>query len=300
MNRPAPSGWLRIRRACSACIVILAGACTPDPAPAVGASRGNVPFDSLETGIVGGRGSYAEEAEAIPGFGGTYYEQPCTRIVLLTDPTPANVAAARAFYGAKAPGCENERLTIESARYEWRRLQEWYFDRLRIADLPGLTTAGINVIRNRVVIGVVDRDARDRVERRLGELAIPRAAVIVGITGPRAVPEDLEFRVGVLNDADHRHVAGVRVEVYRGGDCLRSAVTDTTGTVRIDSLRPGVYTVRIVSPAGYRPAPGQGESADLRLTGELLTDVWLRFRLKRAPGAPAGTPTRRCTGSRPA
>lgn len=288
-----------------ACVLLLAGACTPaSPSRANGALEGET-FHSLELGVVGGVGSYGEESEAIPGFAGTYFAsgEPCTRVVLLTDPVPEKVAAAREFYAHRQPGCRGEVLVVEKARYRWTQLQEWFFDRLRISDLPGRTTEGINMMRNRIVIGVVDREAGERVERRLEELRIPREAVIIGITGARPVPDDLEFRVGVLDD-DYNRVPGVRVEVFRGRDCIRTATTDSTGTVRIDSLTPALYTARIVNPPGYtvravdplmrERAAGPGNTDTLRVSPLLTIDLWFRFRLSRSPGAPGGAPTARC------
>lgn len=290
-----------------ACVLLLAGACTPaSPSRTSRALEGET-FHSLELGVVGGVGSYGEESEAIPGFAGTYFAsgEPCTRVVLLTDTGPSRVAAAREFYDRGQPSCRDEVLVVKKARYRWTQLQEWFFDRLRISDLPGRTTEGINMMRNRIVIGVVDREAGERVERRLAELRIPREAVIIGITGARPVPDDLEFRVGVLDD-DYNRVPGVRVEVFRGRECIRTASTDSTGTVRIDSLTPALYTARIVNPPGYtvrtidplmrERVAGPGNTDTLRVSPLLTIDLWFRFRLSRSPGAPGGVPTARCGG----
>lgn len=291
-----------------ACIVFLAGSCAPAPPSRANDVLEEETIHSLERGVVGGAGSYGEESAAIPGFAGTYFAsgEPCTRVVLLTDTVPARVAAAREFYARRQPGCRDEVLVVEKARYRWTQLQEWFFERLRISDLPGRTTEGINMMRNRIVIGVVDREAGERVQRRLAELPIPREAVIIGITGARPVPDDLEFRVGVLDD-DGNHVAGVRVEVLRGRECIRTTSTDSTGSVRIDSLTPALYTARIVNPPGYavrtivplmreRDA-GPGNTDTLRVSALLTTDLWFRFRLSRSPGVPAGIPSQRCRSS---
>ncbi|HEX2094251.1 MAG TPA: hypothetical protein VHG28_17740, partial [Longimicrobiaceae bacterium] len=189
-----------------ACIVFLARACSPAPPSRTSELLEGETFRSLEAGVVGGVGSYAEESEAIPGFAGTYFkpEEPCTRVVLLTDADARKVTAAREFYAGRQPSCRGEILVAKKARYRWKQLQEWYFDHLRISDLPGRTTEGINMVRNRIVIGVVDREAGERVERRLEELPIPRDAVIIGITGARTVPDDLGFWAGVLDDDYNR------------------------------------------------------------------------------------------------
>jgi hypothetical protein len=263
-------------------LLLAVAACAGSPPARSREPSDTIPLDSLRHAIVAGRASFTGESRAIPGFGGTYFEPPCTRVVLVTDPGPAVDSAARAFYASKPEGCQGGRLRVRKARYRWEELQRWFYDEMWLSDLFGLTAGGVSVVRNRIVIGVADTAALRAVERRLTRIAVPREAILLAVTGPRPSAHGLELRVGVL-DLDRRPVAGVRAEVFREGECIRVVTTDSTGLAPVDSLNSGTYSVRVVGPRGtvaaFVPLPGQAHTASVVLDGERPGDNTLRFVL---------------------
>ena len=285
-------------------VLLLISTCTPEPvaqrrkSPAqIRGAADTVPLDSLRFGLVSSRGSFVEEIRAIPGFAGTYFEPPCTRVVLVTDPSPRVVGAARTFYTDRGPNCEGERLEIRKAEYPWTQLEKWYFDSLLLPDTPGVTARGISAVRNRLVVGVADDRAREHVENRLLQLPITRSAVVLAITEPARILPTFEFEIAVLN-LDRRPVSGVRVEVYRDGQCVRVGATDTTGIATIDSLYPGQYSVQVISSPGFVPAfvplHRQGQYPSILLADEFVGDHRLRFVLLPFEDWPAPEPNPLC------
>lgn len=263
-------------------LLLAVAACAGSPPARSRKPADTMPLDSLRYGIVSGRESFSREGRAIPGFGGTYFEPPCTRVVLVTNTSPAVDSAARAFYASKPERCEDPRLTVRRARYRWEELQKWFYNEMWLSDLFGLTASGVSVVRNRIVIGVADTAALRVAERRLTRTAVPREAILLAVTGPPTSDHGLELRVGVL-DLDRRPVAGVRAEVFREGECIRVVTTDSTGLAPVDSLNSGTYSVRVVGPRGtvaaFVPLPGQAHHASIVLDGERPGDRTLRFVL---------------------
>ncbi len=278
-------------------LLLAVAACAGSPPARSRGPADTISLDSLRYGLVGGRESFTAESRAIPGFGGTYFEPPCTRVVLVTDTSPAVDSTVRAFYASKPEGCEGGRLRVRKARYRWEELQKWFYDEMWLTDLSGVTAGGISVVRNRLVIGVADTAALRAVERRLRRIAVPREAILLAVTSPPRAVRGLELRVGVL-DLDRRPVAGVRAEVFREGECIRVVTTDSTGIAPVDSLNSGAYSVRVVGPRGTVPAfvplLGQAHHASIVLDDERPGDRTLRFVLLPFEDWPETPPSPYC------
>jgi hypothetical protein len=67
---------------------------------------------------------------------------------------------------------------------------------------------------------------------------------------PRTLRQSLSGEVRVRRTEFGERVAGARVEITSGPDAGRSAISDSMGRYRIDSLATGVVNVRVTSP-GY-------------------------------------------------
>ncbi|MEW5929701.1 MAG: carboxypeptidase-like regulatory domain-containing protein [Gemmatimonadota bacterium] len=289
---------------------LLVAACGADPRvqsrdPAVPASGAGdaMPLDSLRFGLVGHPGAFAEESRAIPGFAGTYFEAPCTRVVLVTDSTRAAAAAARSFHAANPAGCEDGEVVVRKARYPWDQLERWYFDDLERLGAAGLTVRGISPVRNRLVVGVADEAAWRRIEEKLRRLPVPRDAVLVAITRAPPAPAGFVLEVAVL-DLARQPVPGVRVEAFRAGECVQVENTGASGIAVMDSLPMGVYSVRVVGPPGRVPAfvplYRQAHQPSVQLREESVDDNRLRFVLLPFEDWPPVEPSPSCDrGVRP-
>ncbi len=123
-------------------------------------------------------------AREIPGFGGLYLEGSRV-VVLVTDLKDTSVARSEAqpyvqWLAANLPvqlGSAPEVLVRRSdfgftALREWRERITW-----PVLDTEGVVYLGTSEQRNRIMIGVEDGAARDRVVDVLGRLGVPPEAV---------------------------------------------------------------------------------------------------------------------------
>ncbi len=196
---------------------------------------------------------FSAEKRAIPGFGGTYFSDPCTRVVLTTQ--PENFHLANGFYttertSSNGASCQAA-LEVEEVEYTWLQLERWYDQTVEALPDQAITGIGIGIRQNQILVGVADEAAGERLRHQLLRLDIPSSAFWVGITGPIS-PSDPGGSLLVITSTqnEHRPIGGVPVQLYRNGRLIRESVTSSAGQVEFDSIFPGIYHATIDPPAG--------------------------------------------------
>lgn len=121
-------------------------------------------------------GELLRMADAIPGFGGLFYDRAGFATVYLTD--PSSQAGALTALGE---------VRILRGDYDFRQLDQWRAALRGILTLPGVVQLDVDETRNRVKIGV-DRTqatrALDAVASEIKALGVPRAAVVIEPVAP--------------------------------------------------------------------------------------------------------------------
>jgi hypothetical protein len=182
---PHDSSWARLSRACPADAPIRLAPVRPPPA------QGRVRARDAQTAAL--------SREAPGGFGGLFidYDPPSapgterrldTRhvVVFLVDTTQRE-AALRALESPTHP----DRLPlnvvgarIRPARWSFAELYDWYGVLLNVLARDGIVTTGIDQKHNRILFGVKNAAARQRLERQLARLDLP--CFLVGVRVDRA------------------------------------------------------------------------------------------------------------------
>jgi hypothetical protein len=119
-----------------------------------------------------------------PGFGGMFIGPDGRLAVYLLD--PSQLAAARsaieAVFGAQQVPAAGVRA--RQGQYTASQLKRWTEHANGVLEVQGVTLVDLDEARNRVAIGIEDESARPRAEQALLSLGIPRAAVVIEVTGP--------------------------------------------------------------------------------------------------------------------
>ena len=122
--------------------------------------------------------------ERAPGFGGMFIGSDGRLVVYLLD--PSQLAAARsaieAVFGAQQVPAAGVRA--RQGQYTVPQLKRWTEHANGMLEVSGVTMVDLDEAKNRVAIGLEDESARPRVEQALVSLGIPRAAVVIEVTGP--------------------------------------------------------------------------------------------------------------------
>lgn len=132
---------------------------------------------------------YAQMARDNPGFAGLYVDQDreTLHILVKTSASSAQTAAVeRAVRSHLArSGWQLDKFTIDPAQYDFAELKAWH-ERMTLAVLatPGLVFTDIDVVKNRLRIGVETAEGQELLEQRLAHLGIPREAVEIEISPP--------------------------------------------------------------------------------------------------------------------
>lgn len=224
-------------------------------------------YEEAVRGNVGGAEAFREASQGIQGFAGVY-GRGCDIVLRVTEPGPAIEETARSRFARDLPsagGCAGA-VRVEPARYEWARLAVWH-QRLGLDGMEGVLAHGPNVIRNRVVVAVVDDAAAGRVRAAMERAGVPEGAVLIALTGPVPAggPRHLlgvQARLG----GEPGGVAGVGATVLRpdGGVVFRGS-TNPAGDLVVDLEFGGEYEVRVSAPAGYSLAPGESATKRIRV-----------------------------------
>jgi len=248
----------RTRLVCLLVMAFLSAACARGGTEAVSTSAplDTVPYGTLVTGSVGGRDAYAADVRAIPGFAGVYTDG-CNVVVLLTPPVTRGVAAAARRYADQLPVSYRGRpcsgaVTPREARYGWADLSRWYHQRLRLDTGTDVTVHALNMVRNRIVVGVRSEQARRAVEKEVERSGVPRGAVLIAYT-PRLPDPPAEYSVvvEVAELSTLKPVADVDVRVRARGGRETAARSPASGRVQVALPERGWYAIEIAVPAGY-------------------------------------------------
>jgi hypothetical protein len=149
------------------------------------------PFDDL----------LAELAEAVPGFGGLYFDSIGVLHVYLVhvDRAPVALAAIKEFFRLRTPSIadrlDKADVKVFQGRFAYRELNEWFY--LIASELPhhGITERDINEVDNRISIGVIDSQSADKMAQSIAKLGIPSEAVTVRIVPPTVISAGLRDAV---------------------------------------------------------------------------------------------------------
>jgi hypothetical protein len=119
----------------------------------------------------------------VPGFGGMFVDQDGRLVVYLLD--RSQLAAARsaieAVFGAQHVPTAGVRA--RQGQYTVSQLKLWTERATGMLEMAGVTMVDLDEAKNRVAIGIEDKSRRSRVEQALASLSIPRAAIMIEVTG---------------------------------------------------------------------------------------------------------------------
>ena len=121
---------------------------------------------------------------AAPGFGGMYVDKDGRLAVFLKDPAqlPAARAAIETVFGQGTIPAGGAHAV--AGQYTMSQLAAWTRRAGRVLALPGVVFVDLDEARNRVAVGVEDDSRTPSVQKMLGSLDIPRAAVVIETTEP--------------------------------------------------------------------------------------------------------------------
>lgn len=135
--------------------------------------------------------------EKAPGFGGMFIGQDGRLAIYLLD--PSQLAAARsaieAVFGAQQVPPAGVRAL--QGQYTVSQLKRWTERATELLAMSGVTMVDLDEAKNRVAIGLDDDSRTTAVEQALRSLGIPRAAVVIEVTGqirPLERPESQKIR----------------------------------------------------------------------------------------------------------
>ncbi len=119
-----------------------------------------------------------------PGFGGMYVDSEGRLVLYLLDTAqlPAARAAIEAVFGPDRVPAAGVRAV--KGQYTVSQLAAWSRRAAAVLELTGVTFVDLDEARNRVAIGVDDHLRVKTVAKALSSMKVPRAAVVIDVTGP--------------------------------------------------------------------------------------------------------------------
>jgi hypothetical protein len=122
--------------------------------------------------------------ERAPGFGGMFIDPTGKLVVYLLDASQLAVtrSAIEAVFGpARIPAAG---VRAVRGKYVVSQLAAWTRSARALFEMPGVTLVDLDEAKNRVTVGVENESRRQAVTQALSTLGIPRAAVVITVTGP--------------------------------------------------------------------------------------------------------------------
>ena len=118
-----------------------------------------------------------------PGFGGMFVDSDGQLVLYLLDTSqlPAARSAVEAVFGPDHVPAAGVRAV--KGQYTVSQLAAWTRRASAVFRLKGVTFVDLDEARNRVAIGVEDRSRVTAVEKTVASLKVPRAAVVIDVTG---------------------------------------------------------------------------------------------------------------------
>lgn len=129
-------------------------------------------------GAMGSDRANLEMGDSVPGFAGISFDSGTVVLHLLAadqDHVAAKALAANLLRWGKQ--VHSRRVVAE--RYTFRQLYEWRVQLRPLLLTPGVVSLGVDIVANRVSVGVSSADARRAVMLRAKELGMPNAALAV-------------------------------------------------------------------------------------------------------------------------
>lgn len=121
--------------------------------------------------------------ERAPGFGGMFISRDGRLAVYLLDPSQLAVArsAIEAVFGPKRVPPSG--VYALKGQYTVSQLKQWTERAAEMFEMRGVAMVDLDEAENRVAIGLEDKSWIPKVEQKLVSLGIPRAAVLIEVTG---------------------------------------------------------------------------------------------------------------------
>jgi hypothetical protein len=121
--------------------------------------------------------------ERAPGFGGMFIDADGRLAVYLLDTSklPATRTAIETVFGSSS-GLPAEMRAVQG-QYSISQLKTWTDRAAALLAMDGVTMVDLDEGKNRVTVGIVDDSQTAAVEQALSSLDIPRAAVVITLTG---------------------------------------------------------------------------------------------------------------------
>jgi hypothetical protein len=118
-----------------------------------------------------------------PGFGGMFFDSDGQLVLYLLDTSqlPAARSAVEAVFGAD--WVPTAGLRAVQGQYTVSQLAAWTRRASAVLQLKGVALVDLDEARNRLAIGVENRSQVTAVKKALASLKVPRAAVVIDVTG---------------------------------------------------------------------------------------------------------------------
>lgn len=121
--------------------------------------------------------------ERAPGFGGMFIDSDGRLAVYLLDikQLPAARSAIEAVFGSSRVPAAGVRAL--QGQYAVSQLKTWTERAGALLAMPGVTMVDLDESKNRVRVGIEDASRTEAVEQALSARGVPRAAVVIKVTG---------------------------------------------------------------------------------------------------------------------
>lgn len=118
-----------------------------------------------------------------PGFGGMFIDSDGRLAVYLLDTKQLGAArsAIEAVFGSSGVPAAGVRAL--QGQYAVSELKTWTERTGALLEMPGVTIVDLDEAKNRVTVGVEEGSRTEAVEQALSSLGVPRAAVVIEVTG---------------------------------------------------------------------------------------------------------------------
>ncbi len=132
---------------------------------------------------------FAALAREVPGgFAGVFQDKSQPVLLLADRSRETEAKAALAPYLTNLYGLNMATVEVRTARWNFAQLVNWHtylFRHTPVAATPGLTYNDTDVTLNRILMGVKDTDARQRLIGALSGVALPCDLILLEIRGER-------------------------------------------------------------------------------------------------------------------
>jgi hypothetical protein len=120
--------------------------------------------------------------ERAPGFGGMFIDTDGRLAIYLLDTSQLSAArsAIDAVFGLNSLPADSRAM---QGQYSISQLKTWTERASVLLEMDGVTMVDLDEGKNRVTVGIANNSRSETVEGRLSSLGVPRAAVVLTVTG---------------------------------------------------------------------------------------------------------------------